>query len=229
MHRLRMLRICALTLFCHLFPWVIKRPLMQLLLGFRLAHGSRIGFALIFAEKVVLEKNASIGHFTIVSPIGLLHLMEQASIGRGNRIAGMQSTRLYADEKNRKSALIMEPHAAITRRHLIDCSNTVTIGAFATVAGWNSQILSHSPNFSISAQTTKPVRIGRYTFMGTGSIVLFGAMLPDYSVLGAGSVLTKAHEETHRIYAGNPAMPVAKLDPAAAYFHRPHSRFHPEA
>ena len=66
----------------------------------------------------------------------------------------------------------------------------------------------------------RPVLIGDYCFVGTGSIVLSGSVLPSYSVLGAGSVLNKAYEETHMLYAGNPARPVKKLDAELKYFVR---------
>jgi hypothetical protein len=39
-------------------------------------------------------------------------------------------------------------------------------------------------------------------------------------MLGAGSVLNKAHGEEYAVYAGSPAAQVKKLDPEAAYFHR---------
>ena len=50
--------------------------------------------------------------------------------------------------------------------------------------------------------------------------MLGGAALPDRSVLGAGSVLNKAHTEECAVYAGQPAVRVKALDPEAAYFHR---------
>jgi acetyltransferase-like isoleucine patch superfamily enzyme len=39
-------------------------------------------------------------------------------------------------------------------------------------------------------------------------------------MLGAGSVLNKAHTEEYAVYAGSPAVQVKKLDPEAAYFRR---------
>jgi acetyltransferase-like isoleucine patch superfamily enzyme len=56
--------------------------------------------------------------------------------------------------------------------------------------------------------------------VGTRVTVLGGAALPDRSLLGAGSVLNKAHIEECAVYAGQPAVKVKSVDPEAAYFHR---------
>ena len=105
--------------------------------------------------------------------------------------------------------------------HHIDCTGGVRIGAFCTVAGLRSQILTHSIDVRLSKQRCEPVSIGRFTFVGTGSIILMGSALPDYSVLAAGAVLTKKFEQTHGLYAGNPAKLVSRFEAdECAYFSR---------
>lgn len=206
-------------------PWGLRRPLLGLLLGFRLHPKSHIGFALVLAERVVLEEGARIGHFTLVSPIGLIHLHAHATIGRGNKIMGGQQTHLYPNERSRVSALIMEEHSSLTREHYIDCTNTVTIGRFTVVAGWGSQFLTHSPDLSTSTQISAPLRIGAYCFLGTRIIILKDAVLPDYCVLSAGSVLRDAQSETHWLFSGVPAKAIMRLDANAQFFHRTHGHF----
>src|SRR3546814_8718108 len=93
------------------------------------------------AENVVLEEGARIASLTIVSPLQLLHLHRHAAIGRGNRIVGQAGASYFRSSPNRKSALIMHEHSGITRKHLLDCSDTIEIGKFSLVAGWRSQIL----------------------------------------------------------------------------------------
>jgi acetyltransferase-like isoleucine patch superfamily enzyme len=206
-------------------PWPIRRRLLQIAYGWKLHPRSRIGFSLILADHVILEEGAWIGHLNLIMPLGLVHLQAYASLGHLNRVVGIQQTPAYSAEIDRRSALIIEEHSAITRSHMLDCSNTVTIGRFTTVAGYHSQILTHSPDFTRSAQTTRPVRIGAYSFVGTGCIILYGAELPDCSVLSAGSVLTRKGEQTHHIYSGNPAKPVKELPQDLHYFHRTVGRF----
>jgi acetyltransferase-like isoleucine patch superfamily enzyme len=56
--------------------------------------------------------------------------------------------------------------------------------------------------------------------VGTGVVILKGSCLPDYSVLGAGSVLTKTMTEPYTLYSGVPAAPISELDKASRYFIR---------
>lgn len=55
-----------------------------------------------------------------------------------------------------------------------------------------------------SAHVVAPVLIGDYVWVGSYSIILPGVQLAPYSVIGAGSVVTK-NTEPFGIYAGNPA------------------------
>jgi len=208
-----------------IMPWVLKRLYLQLVLGWKLHRRSRIGFSLILADKVVLEEGAWIGHFNLVMPVGLLHLHRHASLGFFNKIIGAQQVPGFSSEPDRVSALIIEEHAAVTRDHIIDCSNTVEIGRFTTFAGYRSQILTHSPDLSRSTQVTRAVRIGAYCFVGTGSVVLYGSQIPDYSIVSAGSVFSGSGEGGYAIYAGNPAKPVKAVARDLDYFTRTIGRF----
>ena len=66
----------------------------------------------------------------------------------------------------------MGESAAITKNHHIDCTNTIEIGAFSTVAGYQTQFLTHSIDVLENRQHSAPIRIGPYTFVGTNSVVL---------------------------------------------------------
>jgi len=202
-------------------PWPLRRPILNLLPGFSLAPGSRIGLCLVLAERAELAPGASIGHFTAIHPIALLRLERSATIGRGNKIVGSQEADMYGGQPDRVAALIMGEHSAITRNHLVDCSDTIRIGKFALIAGWRSQIVTHSPDFAKSRQVTAPVDIGDYSFIGTACIILKGTSFPARSILGAGSVYSRSYEEEFTLYSGSPAEPVRQLDPTMAFFRRP--------
>lgn len=51
---------------------------------------------------------------------------------------------------------------------------------------------------------SRPIYIGNHVWIGTGAIILPGVKIHDYSVIGAGSVVT-AHVPKRVIVAGNPA------------------------
>ena len=169
-----------------------------------------------------MEANTSIDHLTLCKNIALLHLHEHASIGRGNWITGFpqKPSHHFTTETDRRPELIIGAHSAITHRHLIDCTNSVTIGKFTTFAGFRSQILTHTIDLAQNRQASAPVFIGDYCFVGTNCVLLAGSALPDFSVLGAKSLLNKSFTETYNLYGGVPARAVRELPPDFAYFHR---------
>ena len=114
----------------------------------------------------------------------------------------------------------MEEHSAITNRHIIDCTNAVHIGKFSTVAGFRSQILTHSIDLEACRQSSAPVTIGDYCFVGTDCVLLGGSSLPNYSILGAKSLLNTSQQQEYYLYAGVPAKPVKELDRDFGYFSR---------
>jgi acetyltransferase-like isoleucine patch superfamily enzyme len=149
-------------------------------------------------------------------------LDEQALIGNFNTIAGLPKHlgESFSGEASRRSELRLGQHSSITHSHIIDCTNAVEIGAFATLAGWRSQILTHSIDVTQNKQRSAPVRIGAFSFVGTGCILLKGTALPERSVLGAGSVLATSETEPLMLYSGVPATGVKSLDPHSKYFIR---------
>jgi acetyltransferase-like isoleucine patch superfamily enzyme len=211
-----------LRLLVILLPWPLKRWCLVHGFGYTLHPSSRIGLAWVFPRRLVMAAHARIGHLTVAKDMDLVALGEHASIGRLNWISGYPSgvPPHFAHLPHREPALHIGDHAAITNRHLIDCTERVTIGRFTTFAGFRSQILTHSIDLQACRQHARPVVIGEYCFVGTACTVLGGAVLPAYSVLGANSLLNKAFTETHRLYGGVPAQRLSELDPAMAYFHR---------
>jgi acetyltransferase-like isoleucine patch superfamily enzyme len=96
----------------------------------------------------------------------------------------------------------------------------VRIGAFATIGGFRSQLLTHSIDFAAGRQTAEPIDIGEYSFTGTNSVVLGGSSLPHHSILGAQSLLNKKWDQPYRLYAGVPATPLKELSADLEYFRR---------
>jgi acetyltransferase-like isoleucine patch superfamily enzyme len=205
-----------------LLPWSIRRTFLEKQFGYQLHPTSRIGLAWIFPERLVLEANTSIGNLTVCKNIALLHLREHALIGNGNWITGfpLGPSAHFANETDRRPELIIGEHSAITHRHLIDCTNRITIGRFTTFAGFQSQILTHSIDLEHNRQASAPIRIGDYCFVGTNCVLLGGSALPDYSVLGAKSLLNKAFTDTYHLYGGVPAKQLQPLPREYPYFNR---------
>jgi acetyltransferase-like isoleucine patch superfamily enzyme len=212
----------ALQLMLLPLPWPIRRPLLRAFFGYRIHPRARIGLALVAVRRLSLDDGAGIGHFTVIKGLDLLELGAHSSIGRGNWITGfpLGHSRHFVHQPERRNQLVLGRHAHVTNRHLLDCTGGISIGPFTTLAGFHSQILTHSIDLAANRQSSQPVSIGSYCFIGTGCVLLAGAALPDRSVLGAKSLLNKAHQETDRLYAGVPARAVKELDPRLAYFQR---------
>jgi acetyltransferase-like isoleucine patch superfamily enzyme len=152
-----------------------------------------------------------------------LELGQAASIGRSNWITGFPTSSLschFAHQPHRRAELLLGAHAAITKHHHIDATNCITIGPFTTIAGYRSQLLSHSIDLQHNRQHSEPITIGAYCFVGTSCVILGGSTLPDHSVLGALSLLNKEHTEPWGLYAGQPARRLKSIDSNAVYFNR---------
>jgi acetyltransferase-like isoleucine patch superfamily enzyme len=211
-----------LTLVLVPFPWRIRRWLLGALLGYEIHSTARIGWSWICPDHLEMGAGARIGSLTVCKGLSLLRLGAESRLGNLNWISGFPvgNDAFFKDELERRAELVIGEHAAVTHRHMIDCTNSVRIGRFTTFAGYRSQVLTHSIDLPRCRQASKPVTIGEYCFVGTGCVLLGGSGLPDYSVLGAGSVLNKSYPDTHRLYAGSPAMPVKTLPQEMLYFHR---------
>jgi acetyltransferase-like isoleucine patch superfamily enzyme len=194
------------------FPWKVRKFFLVKFFNFKIEDGARIGYSLVNAKYVVLEKNSRIGSLSMIKGLRTLHLGEEGRVGNLNWITGFpESNNLHFVASNRNPSLLVGNHAAITNRHLIDCTDLVSVGDYSTFAGFRSQIITHSIDVVSNKQGCRPVKIGKYCFVGTGSILLGGAILPDKSVLGAMSFLAAELYEEECLYAGVPARKVKNI------------------
>lgn len=213
----------VLRIIAVLLPWPLKRLLLVYFFKYKIHPSARIGFSWIYPKKLIMDSNSSIGNFNVAVHLDLIEIGKNSSIARGNWITGFPTntdSKHFAHQKNRKSNLIIGQHSAITKNHHIDCTNVITIGNFATIAGYSSQLLTHSINIGLNIQDSHPISIGNYCFVGTASTILGGAVLPAYCVLGANTLLTKAFTTPYRLYGGNPAKEIKELSKDFKYFTR---------
>lgn len=146
---------------------------------------------------------SSFGSANVVKNMREIRLGRDTLLGRWNLISSHPSFVRYLPGGG---ALVLGDHAKITSRHQLDCSGSVTLGAFASIAGHQSRVMSHSVDLERDAQAAFPVVIGERAFVGTRVLILGGAVLPPRSVLGAGSVLTRARGVPEPgLWAGVPA------------------------
>lgn len=206
-----------------LLPWPIKRIFLVRFFKYEIHPSARIGLSWIYPKKLIMNSDSNIGHFNVAVHLDLISIGKNSSIARGNWITGFPintDSKHFSHQKGRESSLKVGRHSAITKNHHIDCTNIIQIGNFVTVAGYASQLLTHSINIELNIQDSAPITIGDYCFVGTSSTILGGANLPPFCVLGANSLLNKSFSIPYRLYAGNPAKEIKELSKDSIYFKR---------
>lgn len=213
-----------LKVFIFLFPWKFRRLLLIHIFGYEIHSTAKIGIAWVFPAKLKMDAFSYIDHFTIAINLDEINLGKHSSIGRSNWITGFSSTKKtkhFEHQKGiRNACLNIGQHSSITKNHHIDCTNQISIGSFTTIAGYNSQLLTHSINIEMCRQDSTPICIGDYCFIGTNVVILGGAVLPSFSILGAKSLLNKPFKEQYFLYGGVPAKQIKELELDLLYFKR---------
>lgn len=204
-------------------PWRIRRRVLEKFLGYKIHPTARIGLAWVFPGELEMGENSRIDHFTVAIHLEKLSLGKNSRIGRSNWITGFprsSATGHFGHQPDRTPQLSVGDHSAITRGHHLDCTHSLNIGSFTTIAGYSSQFLTHSIDLINNRQDSAPIKIGDYCFVGTNVVVLGGSCLPSHSVLGAKSLLQKSFETEWCLYAGIPAAMKSEIPSDAAYFSR---------
>ncbi|MFA6087897.1 hypothetical protein [Mucilaginibacter sp.] len=206
-----------------ILPWPLRRIALQKWFGYVIHPTARIGLSWIYPGKLIMKEGAKIGHFNMAIHLDQMEMGAKASIARGNWITGFPSNTNsphFSHQTLRRSLFIMGDSSAVTKNHHFDCTNIIEIGRFTTVAGYQSQFLTHSIDVMENRQDSDRIIIGEYAFLGTNVVMLGGAELPPRSVLGAKSLLNKKFTEEWMLYGGVPAKAIQQLSADAKYFTR---------
>jgi acetyltransferase-like isoleucine patch superfamily enzyme len=210
-----------IQLIIFLFPWGIRRKFLNKLFDFNISPTAKIGISLLNVKKLILDDSAQIGHLNFFNGLDLVYLKSNAIVNNLNWISAFPSNNRqhFSEESDRQPILLLGKDSAITNRHLIDCTNMVCIGNYSTIAGFRSQIMTHSIDIYSNKQTSYPVYIGDYCFLGSNLTILSGANIKDKVIIAAGSVVPKDEYPSGFIYGGIPAKPI-KEAVGVKYFDR---------
>jgi acetyltransferase-like isoleucine patch superfamily enzyme len=210
-------------LFCAvLLPWRLRSLLLRHALGWRLHPTSRVGLSLIDATNVRLGPGTRIGHFNVIRGLTHLEMGEAAAIGNWNwfSAAPMFEWRDRGLPGEHFRGLRIGTHTAITSRHYLDCSGGVTIGAFTTLGGVRTTILSHEIDVAAGVQTTQPVSVGDYCFISSNVCLTPGSHIPSRSLVAMGAVVVGRLPQEGALYGGVPAGMLRSDIGSGAYFNR---------
>lgn len=95
----------------------------------------------------------------------------------------------------------------------INAQNGIHIGDYTNL-GPNVGIVSANHDFVNNSLPTDaaPINIGKYCWLGMGAVVLPGVVLGDFTIVGAGAIVTQSFTDGYCVLAGNPAKVIKELN-----------------
>lgn len=88
----------------------------------------------------------------------------------------------------------------------------VYIGDYVRIAANVGLVSANHDASDLREHRAGRLKIGSYCWIGMNSIILPEVELGDFTVVAAGSVVTKSFKEGHCVIGGNPAAVIKKLD-----------------
>jgi carbonic anhydrase/acetyltransferase-like protein (isoleucine patch superfamily) len=218
------MRLLWALLVCYL-PSPLARRVAIWFLHWDIHPTAYLGRSLIRVGHVSMGPRTTIGPRNNIRGLAELRMAEGSDIATRNSITAFPKAARLEDDvfphsPNREPVLLLGVGAKITDNHEIDCSDRVELGRHAALAGFASQILTHSLNLVTDRQTTNAVVLGDHCAVMSGSIIQSGCSIPARAIISAGSVVTTRLTQEQAFYRGNPAELVRELPDHLAYFHR---------
>ena len=95
----------------------------------------------------------------------------------------------------------------------INAGNGIKIGDYTNI-GPNVGLISANHDLVDNDVHTidNSIEIGRHCWFGMGAIVLPGVRLGDFTIVGAGAIVTRSFDEGYCVIAGNPAKVIKQLN-----------------
>lgn len=95
--------------------------------------------------------------------------------------------------------------------YLIKIGNDTTISTNVTLLTHDASVGAIYERNTFSDMVGK-INIGNHCFIGSQSIILPGVTIADYTLIAAGSVVTKSNHIKGSVLAGNPAKVICSID-----------------
>jgi len=192
-----------------LLPSFLLRPLLNAL-GHRVCPGARIGFSLLCVDRLYMARGARIGHFNLIilrrvvmrpgSYMGRTNLMSgplslwlgrDAALGNGNKVVRGP----LGEVTTGPSYLRLGRLSKITSDHRVDCTRSVTLGDYSTVAGVGTMIWTHGYVHDLDGpgryRIDGAISIGDNVYIGAGCIVSMGVRIISGVMVGAGVTVSR--------------------------------------
>lgn len=203
--------LCALS--AALLPsawavWVLRAC------GHQVGKGCRIGFSILWVDKLLLQGRNRIGHGNLIAcrrlcighngyigrlnlvsgPISIL-LRDTGAIGNANKIVRGPLNHVTSGP----ATLLIGRLGKITANHRVDCTRSVRIGDYSTLAGIGIQVWTHGYVHDVSGpgryRIDGAVNIGDNVYIGASCIVSMGVSVCAGVMVGAGTTVSRSIDE----------------------------------
>lgn len=95
----------------------------------------------------------------------------------------------------------------------IEANNGISIGDFTNLGPGVGLISSNHDSIDNEKHlVSKPIKIGKNCWIGMNSVILPGVELGDFTIVGAGAIVTKSFTGGCCVIAGNPALLIKQLN-----------------
>jgi acetyltransferase-like isoleucine patch superfamily enzyme len=102
----------------------------------------------------------------------------------------------------------------------------IEIGDYTQIAPNVAIISANHSLYDNRVHEAKRVTIGKYCWLGFGSVILPGVTLGDFTVVGANTTVTKSFPEGHCVLVGSPAKQVSFVDIEKCVRHMSKHEYH---
>lgn len=197
-------------------PGFLKRSMYRWCFGYKIGRRVHLGLAILDCAGLTIDNDARISHGVAFIQCGEVRIGKNAIIGPLNIFRGGESINLddysivlrlnvinaipdHDCVNNPESSFYLGYGSVVTAEHRIDFTDRVRIGRCTTFGGRNSSIWTHN------RREGRSVEIGDYCYIGSEIRMAPGAKIPDCSIVGLGSVITRPINESYSMIAGVPA------------------------
>lgn len=185
------------------------KPLLLNLLGHHVARTARIEPALVAVERLWMQDQAVIRLGNVIRCRRLI-MRRRSYLDRFNRVSGPLTVALAETAAlGRANVVYRAPHptsigpamlrlgrlSKITSSHLIDCTCTISIGDYSTIAGAGSQLWTHGYKHASQGpgryRIDGRIDIGDNVYIGSASVLNAGLQIADRVTVGSHSSVSK--------------------------------------
>lgn len=203
-----------------LLPGRLRRFVHVRLLGYDIDPTAWVGRSIIDVDHCRIGPRVHLGHLNVVRGCERFEMGEEAVLDQLNWVNAVRRGKGFYEGIEREPGLVLEKMARIQSMHFVDCSAMVHMEERASLSGFWSLVMTHSFDFREARQGVIPIRIGTRSVISSRSTLLPGAVVPDRSIVAAGSVVTGALDGPSQMFGGVPAKPLRPLDPTSKFFTR---------